>query len=117
MTALADDWTMGENRLRGQRCAEGHRWYLPRLRCPHCGAEASSFEPSGGGTVFAQTSVHRHTGAQTEPIGIALVDLDDGIRVMARCPPGTPIDSRVFVSITFDRDSQQLLPMCEVIAQ
>ena len=121
------DWTTGEPRLLAQRCTEGHSWYLPRRRCPECAAEVSSFEPIGTGTVFAQTSLHRRVAAptggedstsgtgSTEAIGIALVDLDEGVRMMARCQPQTPIGSRVMVSIAFDDASQGLVPQCEVV--
>ncbi|SDY86848.1 Zn-ribbon domain-containing OB-fold protein [Herbiconiux ginsengi] len=114
------DWTAGEPRLLAQRCTEGHTWYLPRMRCPECSAAVHVFEPSGTGTVFAQTSLHRRVasvdGSAKEAIGIALVDLDEGVRMMARCRPGTAIGSRVRVSIAFDEGSQRLLPQCEEIA-
>lgn len=118
MTA-PEDWTTGEPRLLAQHCSDGHVWYLPRTRCPVCGAEVTSFEPRGTGVVFAQTTLHRRTtavSADNEAIGIALVDLDEGMRMMARCAPGTPIGSRVVVSIILEPGSQQLLPRCEVIA-
>lgn len=123
MTTEAD-WTAGEPRLLAQRCTEGHVWYLPRLRCPVCAAVVSSFEPSGSGTVFAETSLHRRVAASgdqaadpagskaKEAIGIALVDLDEGVRMMARCVAGTPIGARVKVAIEFDEGSQRLLPFC-----
>ncbi|WP_291054214.1 OB-fold domain-containing protein [Herbiconiux sp.] len=114
------DWTTGEPRLFAQRCPEGHAWYLPRLRCPRCAAVVSTFEPSGCGIVFAQTSLHRRVAASGDPagpkakeaIGIALVDLDEGVRMMVRCVPGTPVGARVQVSIEFDEGSQRLLPFC-----
>lgn len=110
------DWTTGEPRLIAHRCDQDHRWYLPRARCPECGRAATPFEPRGSGTVFAQTSLHRRVasadGSTKEAVGIALVDLDDGIRVMARCRPGTPIGSRVHVTVGFDEGSQRLLPQC-----
>jgi uncharacterized OB-fold protein len=127
MTALAStsarpgaDWSAGVQLLLAQRCTEGHAWYLPRARCPKCGATASSFQPSGEGTVFAQTSLHRRVAAADgskakEAVGIALIDLDEGARMMARCRPGTPIGSRVSVSIVFDEGSQRLLPQCEEV--
>lgn len=118
--SIEADWTAGELRLLAQRCAEGHAWYLPRLRCPRCAAAVSSFEPSGSGTVFAQTSLHRRVAASDgskakEAIGIALVDLDEGVRMMARCAPGTPMGARVTVSIAFDEASERLLPFCEEV--
>jgi uncharacterized OB-fold protein len=120
MTASAD-WTTGEPRLLAQRCPEGHSWYLPRARCPECSSAAEFFEPSGAGTVFAQTSLHRRVavpeGTAKEAVGIALVDLDEGVRMMARCRPGAPIGTRVHVSIAFDDGSQRLLPLCEEVVE
>ncbi|WP_350472363.1 Zn-ribbon domain-containing OB-fold protein [Microcella pacifica] len=126
---ISDGLTTAEARLLGQRCVEGHEWYLPRQRCPECASAVSVFELSGSGTVFAQTSLHRHVSASAgfatgserasakkEAIGIALVDLDEGVRMMARCIPGTPIGSRVVVSIVRDRASHKLVPLCEVVA-
>ncbi|WP_104134068.1 MULTISPECIES: zinc ribbon domain-containing protein [unclassified Cryobacterium] len=110
-----DDWTHGQRRLLGQRCDEGHAWYLPRPRCPRCGSAASPFEPIGTGTIFAQTTIHRRGDGGASSIGITLVDLDEGIRVMAQCAPGTSIGSRVVVSIVQDADTAQLFPYCEVI--
>lgn len=111
------DWTTGKRRLLVRRCIEGHLWYLPRPRCPECSAEAEFFEPSGEGIVFAETSLHRRVAVTAkEPIGIALVDLDEGVRLMARCRPGTPIGARVQVSIMFDEGEQQLLPQCKELA-
>jgi uncharacterized OB-fold protein len=122
MTAV-QDWTTGEQRLLAQRCPNGHRWYLPRPRCPECASPVESFEPSGAGTVFAETSLHRRVAAAGAPgeggsptkeaVGIALVDLDEGVRLMARCTPGTAIGTRVRVRIVFDEGSQRLLPQCE----
>lgn len=122
----SDDWTAGEPILLAQRCTEGHTWYLPRARCPECAGAVESFALSGAGTVFARTGLHRRVaapggpaareGATKEAIGIALVDLDEGVRIMARCRPGTPIGSRVRVSIAFDEGAQRLLPQCEEVA-
>jgi uncharacterized OB-fold protein len=113
-----EDWSSGNARLLAQKCLANHLWYLPRARCPFCGGEVTTFEPSGLGTIFSQTSLHRlPVGSdQKEAIGIALVDLDDGVRMMARCVPGTPIGTRVVVSIATDPSTSQLLPLCEVLS-
>ncbi|WP_413466780.1 Zn-ribbon domain-containing OB-fold protein [Microbacterium sp. LRZ72] len=112
----ASDWTSGDPRLLAQQCANGHRWYLPRLRCPKCGADVSLFEPSGLGTIFTGTTIHRRVDGKDDPVGIALVDLDDGIRIMARYLPGTPIGTRVKTTIVGD-EAGQLLPYCEVLSK
>ncbi|ARJ07679.1 hypothetical protein GCM10010988_39920 [Cnuibacter physcomitrellae] len=117
---MVKDWTEGEARLLAQRCAQGHTWYLPRARCPRCGEIADSFDVKGSGTLFSRTTVHRRParadGTAREAIGIALVDLDEGARVMVRCPPDATIGSRVQVSLVFDEDSGRLLPECQEVA-
>jgi uncharacterized OB-fold protein len=62
-------------------------WY-PRALCPHCGSDALAWTPSAGaGTVYA-VSVH-HKAPRPElagltPYAVVLVDLDEGVRMMAR---------------------------------
>ncbi len=62
------------------------RWYLDRDRCPRCGTrDPQPRQSEGTGTVFALTTVFRAPDAafqERAPYRIALVDLDDGIRVM-----------------------------------
>jgi len=100
MTAYPGDWTQGEPAILISRCATcSFAWYLDRQACPRCGGHDLVRDPcSGTGTVFASSTVHRRvvgTGNCDGPLGIALVDLDEGIRVMGRCPPGTPVGQRV----------------------
>lgn len=111
-----EDWTRGGDAVRAQRCPNGHAWYLPRQRCPRCSAAVEWFVPSGRGTVFAVTTVHRRTDGVSGPIGIALVDLDEGVRVMSQCPPGTGIGSRVQVAARADAETGKVAPFCEVAA-
>ncbi|MGP6204644.1 Zn-ribbon domain-containing OB-fold protein [Microbacterium sp. F2] len=110
------DWTDGGTVLQGQHCRSGHAWYLPRRRCPFCGGAAEWFEPSGRGRIFAATTVHRRADGGEGEIGIALVDLDEGIRIMARCAPGTTIGARVRVSPQEDNSSGRMVPACEAEA-
>jgi uncharacterized protein len=122
MTATPVDWTAGEPVLLVRRCdACGQRWYLPRDACPRCGGVAISAEPSAGrGVVVAATTVHRTTSSEpaSGPIGIALVDLDEGVRVMGRCPPSTSIGRRVvvrFVARPAADAAPSIVPSFEVV--
>lgn len=86
------DWTRGAPELLLQACAAcGHRWYLRRPCCPRCRAPDPDLHPvAGGGRLVAVTTVHRGPGGvdtPPPPYTLALVDLDDGVRVMARCDP------------------------------
>ena len=82
-------WTRGERRLVLERCERcGLRWYLPHEHCPRCGStEATPFPAKGRGLCVAVTRVHvtaaGPTGS-TPPLGLALVELDEGPVVMGR---------------------------------
>jgi uncharacterized OB-fold protein len=71
-----------------QRCA-GCRTFIfyPRAICPSCGSGALHWEPvSGRGTLYSFTVVHRATVPEFRadvPYVVALVDLDEGPRLMA----------------------------------
>ncbi len=68
-----------------QRCdACSRAVFFPRNMCPHCGDAALSwFEPAGNGTVYATTTVHP-TKVAGDSYNVCLVDLDEGVRLMAR---------------------------------
>jgi uncharacterized OB-fold protein len=90
MSDAAHFWSAaGEGRLELQRCdACGRLRFFPGAVCPHCLAEGGQWQPlSGDARVYAFSVVHRAPGpifAAHAPYVIALVDLDEGARVMAR---------------------------------
>jgi uncharacterized OB-fold protein len=77
----------------------GEVWYLPREHCPHCGAaEITPRAASGRGVVFSVTEVRRapdEVWRALAPYRIALVDLEEGPRVMAHLDGGAGIGARV----------------------
>lgn len=83
-----------EGRLAVQRCeACGRHVFYPRAVCPHCMSEQLTWvDATGFGTVYSYTVVHRAPAAfQGEaPYVVALVDLDEGVRLMSSIadPPG-----------------------------
>ena len=94
ITADQLDWTGGQPRLFVHCCrACGHTWYLPRQACPACGyTGVTPVISAGAGVVVASTTVWRRvdqSGDGAKPVGIALVDLEEGGRAMGRCRPGT----------------------------
>lgn len=105
-TGVTVDWTEGTPAVLVRRCRDcGHRWYLRRTFCPACAsAEIGASRATGGGTVAAVTVVRRRPG-RAEPVGIALVDLDEGVRVMGRCPLTATVGLRV--TLGFDEDEVQ----------
>lgn len=79
--------------------------FYPRMLCPHCGSDRLAWrEPSGRGTVYSTTVVRRKPEAGGD-YNVALVDLDEGVRLMSRVegmPPadvriGMPVQARVVV--------------------
>jgi uncharacterized OB-fold protein len=100
-----DDWTRGGDGIAFQTCSSCRSvWYFHRGFCPACGdGHPQIRQASGLGTVHALTRVAR---APTEelrthaPYVIALVDADEGFRLMAHCAPDLKIGDRVRVKFT-----------------
>ena len=56
--------------------------FYPRQYCPHCGhAHLEWITPAGAGTVYSLSKVHHPTDPQQSHV-VALVVLDEGVRVM-----------------------------------
>lgn len=76
---------------RCQACGRSH--FYPRVICPHCHSDALEWvESRGAGVVYTYTVARRPAGPAFKadtPYVVALVDLDDGPRLMARvsAPP------------------------------
>jgi hypothetical protein len=94
--------------------------FYPRSFCPHCGAGGSGLEwraASGSGTVYAAVVESRPEAAGAafsggEPYCVALVDLDEGVRMMTNivgCPPAE-VHSGMAVEVTWEplADGRQL---------
>jgi uncharacterized OB-fold protein len=77
----------------------GHVWRLARGLCPRCGSrKIETREAAGGGRVYSVTTVTRapdETFRALVPYRIALVDLDEGPRVMAHLDGEAGIGDRV----------------------
>lgn len=74
-----------------QRCQSCEKSiFYPRMICPHCGSnEIEWYSPSGRGTVYSTTVVRRkpeHGG----DYNVALVDLEEGARMMSRVEGVSP---------------------------
>ena len=95
-----NDWTTGGEGLIYQRCEScRHVWYFRRGFCPRCGStNAVTMQSSGSGVVYAVTEVLRAPSEQLRPYApycIALIDVEEGFRMMAHVEPGTRIDETV----------------------
>lgn len=90
-TPLSEPFWQGvaEGRLMFQRCASCERAvFPPRGHCPRCWARGMEWQESAGhGTIASFAAVHRpgHPAfAELTPYTLALVDLDEGFRMLTR---------------------------------
>jgi len=79
-----------------QRCPQCERHvFFPRELCPHCGAGALRWvKASGLGTVYAASTIHRKSDAGGN-YNVALIDLDEGVRMMSRVEGVAPEAVRI----------------------
>lgn len=93
-----------------QQCkACGRVQFYPRTVCARCRGPELDWKPSGGkGAIYTYTVVHRAPSAAFKadvPYAIALVDLEEGFRIMVNvlgCDPGE-IRIGMPVAIGFER--------------
>ena len=93
-----------EGRLVYTRCSECSAGHLPlRPMCPRCGSIAVSVvESAGRGAVYSYTVQHRRPAAEVPvPNIVALIDLDEGFRMLSRIehtePDAVTVGARVEV--------------------
>jgi uncharacterized OB-fold protein len=73
--------------------------FYPRLIAPRTGKADLEWRISGGlGTVYATTVVHPQQGA---PYNVALIDVDEGFRMMSRVEDITPASVRIGLRVKF----------------
>lgn len=92
--------------LRLQRCdACAHVYFPPRPFCPKCAGRAVSwFKASGRGSLYSYIIHHRPVPGFTPPYSIAVVELDEGPRMMTniidcpQTPEALQLDMRVEVA-------------------
>jgi uncharacterized protein len=111
--------------LRIQRCSAcGRAVFYPRAVCPHCFAgELTWIRAAGTGTVYAYTTVHRAPGglATQVPYPVALVDLEEGVRMLTRIvgtgPDEVRIGARVRLVITPLAGEERPLPCFALVEE
>ena len=112
------DWihrnALSEGRFLIQQCAScGACIHYPRLLCTRCGSDRlETIEASGSGTVYS-TSVVRRRPERGGDYNIALIDLDEGPRLMSRVeglePGDVTIGMRVKARIATAGDAPLLV--------
>jgi len=83
-----------------QRCSacSKHVFY-PRVVCIHCGSPGLEWVPaSGKGTVYSTTIVRRKADAGGD-LNIALIDLEEGVRMMSRVEEIPPEQVRIGMAV------------------
>jgi uncharacterized protein len=104
------------SRCHGDEC--GAPQFPSKPRCDVCGSDRLEIrQAEGTGTIFSITVVHRPPSdalRKHAPYGIALVDLDEGFRIMAHADPDLAIGARV--RVTFVRFGDRIVPRFEAIA-
>ncbi|MEO1081695.1 MAG: Zn-ribbon domain-containing OB-fold protein [Pseudomonadota bacterium] len=105
-SALSQPWfdACKEGRLLLQKCSScGAYQFYPRILCTHCGARDPEWvEASGAGRIASFTVVRRAVSpAYDAPYVVALVDLEEGPRLMTNivdcAPEAVRIGARVGV--------------------
>ncbi len=101
-------------RLDLQRCRSCSRHvFYPRSLCPHCGgADLDWVTVSGRGTVYSFTVVHRAPAEfQDEaPYVVALVELEEGARMLTRLIGVEPAAVRVSMPVEVTLQGEPRLP-------
>lgn len=107
--------------LKIQQCTEcHHHTFYPRLVCPNCLSDAMVWQTvSGRASIYSLTVVHRSTQAFREelPFVVALVDLEEGPRMMTRILTENPHALRISDAVEVEfcpQDSGPPLPFFRV---
>jgi uncharacterized OB-fold protein len=87
-------------RFQIQRCrACAKHVFYPRVLCTHCGSpDLAWVAASGHGTVYSTTTVRRKADAGGD-LNIALIDLEEGVRMMSRVEGVAPADIRIGMAV------------------
>jgi uncharacterized OB-fold protein len=77
----------------------GKAVFYPRVICPFTGSNRLELRVSSGlGTVYATTVTHPREGA---PYNVALIDCDEGFRLMSRVEDIAPAAVRIGMRVRF----------------
>lgn len=98
-------------KLAYQQCAHCQRVQAyPRTHCAHCHRAALRWKTSAGrGTLVSHTTVHRAASPafqQRAPFVLALVDVDEGFRLMMNIELVRPLEIGDKVEIGFANDAE-----------
>lgn len=113
---------LAQGELRLQHCSACSRYvFYPRSLCPHCFSDQLTWKvASGKGTIYSYTVAHQAFGifAAEIPFIIAIVELEEGVRMMTRIidAPREQVKVGAAVQVTFEAVDEQLtLPYFRLI--
>jgi uncharacterized OB-fold protein len=119
--------SLNRGRMEIQRCDDcGTFVYYPRAVCPSCSSRKLAWTPvSGRGTIYSLTIVHRptnHAFSEDAPYVVALVELDEGCRMMSNIvgvePDPAYVQIGMAVEIVHDRVTDSVtLPRFRPVAE
>lgn len=92
-----------EGRLVAQRCAScGELRHPPRPMCPHCGSlDIDVVELAGTGAVYSYSVLHYPQHPAFEyPVLAALVDLDEGVRLVTNLTDVHAVDVEIGMRVS-----------------
>ena len=111
------------HRLLLPRCdACGRFWFPPSRRCLHClSADFAWVESAGAGRIYSFVVFHRvyHPAFEQDvPYTVAIVELDEGPRLIANIVGRSPDDVRcdMRVRVVFEERGDQTIPQFAIIA-
>jgi hypothetical protein len=90
-------------------------YFYPRRYCPHCWSDETEWrEASGNGTLYSYSIVRQNPVPPFRdwcPYAVVLVDLDEGVRMMANWDRALPLEDLscgLPVCITFERINDEI---------
>ena len=106
-----------------QHCEECQRYqFYPRLYCMHCGSTAVRWvETSGRGVIYSYTVIYQNKSPEfvnDTPYNVAIIQLNEGPRLMSNIVDIDPADLRVNLPVTvvFDAVTETIsLPRFKVV--
>jgi uncharacterized OB-fold protein len=94
-----------QGRLMLQYCTGCHRYqFYPRLYCMQCGSQALRWDEAGGlGVIYSYTIIHQNKSPEfvnDTPYNVAIVQLQEGPRMMSNIVDIDPGELRVDLPVT-----------------
>lgn len=79
--------------------------FFPRVRCPYSGQDCLEWRISAGtGTVYSTSVVYPRKG---DPYNVALIDLDEGFRLMSRVVMDDPMQVAIGLRVRFQAVTEE----------